>query len=59
MDVLNQVAGDVEVDIGFKQGYADFAQCFRDVFFGERTLAAKGLEGALEFVSEVLKHSQF
>ena len=55
---------DVEVDVGFEQGDADFAQGFGDVFFGERALAAEGLEGALEFefegalelVCEVFKH---
>ncbi len=47
---------DVEVDVGFEQGDADFAQGFGDVFFSERALAAEGLEGALEFVCKVLKH---
>ena len=55
-DVLDQVAGDVEVDVGFEQGHADFAQGFGDVFFGERALAAEGLEGALQFVCKVFKH---
>ena len=47
---------DVEVDVGFEQGHADFAQGFGDVFFSERALAAEGLEGALEFVGKVFKH---
>ncbi len=58
-DVLDEVADDVEVDVGFKQGYAKFAQSFSDVFFSERALAAEGLEGALQFVCEVFKHGQF
>ncbi len=58
-DVLDEVADDVEVDVGFKQGYANFAQSFSDVFFSERALAAEGLEGALEFVGKVFKHGQF
>ena len=55
-DALDQVAGDVEVDVGLEQGHADFAQGFGDVFFSERALAAEGLEGALEFVGKVFKH---
>ena len=47
---------DVEVDVGFEQRDADFAQGFGDVFFGERALAAKVLEGALQFFCKVLKH---
>ena len=57
-DLLDQVADDVEVDVGFEQGHADLAQGFGDVLFGERALAAEGLEGALEFVCEVFKHGQ-
>ena len=49
---------DVEVDVGFEQGDADFAQSFGDVFFGERALAAEGFEDALELVCEVFKHGQ-
>ncbi len=55
-DVLDEVADDVEVDVGFEQGYANFAQGFGDVFFRERALAAEGFEGALEFVCKVFKH---
>ncbi len=57
-NLLDEVAGDVEVDVGFEQGSADFAQGFGDVFFSERALAAEGFEGALEFVGEVFKHDQ-
>ena len=55
-DVLDELADDVEVDVGFEQGDADFAQGFGDVFFGERALAAEVLEGALQFFCKVLKH---
>ena len=47
---------DVEVDVGLEQRHANLAQGFGNVFFGERALAAKGLEGALQFVCKVLKH---
>ena len=36
--------------------HADLAQCFLNVFFGQRALAAKILEGTLEFVGKVFKH---
>ncbi len=49
-DVLDQVADDVEVDVGLEQSHADFAQSFGNVFFSERALAAKAFEDALEFV---------
>ncbi len=49
-DVLDEVGDDLEVDVGFEQSDADLAQSFGDVFFGERALAAKALEDALQFV---------
>ena len=55
-DVLDQVAGHVEVDVGLEQGDADFAQGLGDVFFAQRALAAQVLEGALQFFGKVLKH---
>ncbi len=55
-DVLDEVVDDLEVDVGLEQGDANLAQGFGDVLFGERALAAKVLEDALQFVSEVLKH---
>ncbi len=56
-NVLDQVVDDVEVDVGFKQRHANLAQRFGDVLFGERALAAQILEGALQFICKVLKHS--
>ena len=55
-DAFDEVVGDVKVDVGLEQGYANFAQGFSDVFFRERALAAQGFEGALEFVCKVFKH---
>ena len=55
-DVLDEVVGDVEVDVGFEQGHADFAQSVGDVFFSERALTAQSLEGALQFVCKGFKH---
>ncbi len=55
-DFFDEVAGYVEVDVGFEQGYADLAESFVDVLVGEGALAAEGLEGALEFFGEGFKH---
>ena len=55
-NVFDEVADDVEVNVGFEQGDANLAESFGDVFFSERALAAEGLEDALEFVGEVFKH---
>ena len=55
-DMLDQVGDDVEVDVAFQQGQADFAHGFGDVLFRDGALAAKSLEGTLEFVREVFKH---
>ena len=55
-DFFDEVAGYVEVDVGFEEGDADLAESFVDVLVGEGALAAEGLEGALEFVGEGFKH---
>ena len=53
---FDEVAGDVEVDVGLEEGEADLAEGVVDVLVGEGALAAEGLEGALEFFREVFKH---
>jgi hypothetical protein len=49
-DVLDQLLDDAQVDVGFKQGNADFAQRLADIFLGNCALAAKGLEGTLQLI---------
>ena len=44
LDGLNEVAGHVEVHVGFEECTAHFAQRFGDVFFGELALPAQVLE---------------
>ena len=46
-NVLKEVGDDLEVDVGFKEGDANFAQGVGDVLFSERALAAKVFEDAL------------
>ena len=44
LDGLHEVAGHVEVHVGFEERTAHFAQRFGDVFFGELALPAQVLE---------------
>ena len=46
----------LKVDVGFQQRHADFFQRLADVLFRQRALSAQVLEGALQFICEVLKH---
>ena len=56
-DVLDEVVDDGEVDVGFEEGEADLAEGVGDVLVGDGALAAEGLEGTLEFVAKVFKHT--
>ena len=55
-NVGEQFVGDVDVDVAFEQGFANFGQRGVQVLFGELALAAKILKGALKFFGEVFKH---
>ena len=55
-NLVDELLDDLEVDVGLKQGEANFAQRLVDVLLGERGLSAEGLEGALEFFLKILKH---
>ena len=44
LDGLYEVAGHVEVHVGFEECAAHFAQRFGDIFFGELALPAQVLE---------------
>ena len=46
----------IEVDVGLEQRHADLAQSLGDILLGQRALAAKILECALQFVGKILKH---
>jgi hypothetical protein len=49
LDAVDQLLDHFEVDVGFKQRQPDFAQGFADVLLAQPSLAAKGLERALQF----------
>jgi hypothetical protein len=57
-DAFDQLLDDLEVDVGFEQGKANFLQGLVHVLFGEGALAAEVFEGALEFVCKVLEHKE-
>jgi len=45
--LLDEVAGDLEIDVGFEQRHADFAQGIGDVALGDLAEAAQVAEGVL------------
>ena len=55
-DVLDEFLDNVEVNVGFEQGHADFFERVADVLFGQGALSAKVLEGTLELICKILKH---
>ena len=48
-NLVDELLDDLEVDVGFEQREANFAQRLVNVLLGERGLPAEGLECALEF----------
>ncbi len=58
LDTVDQLLDHFEVDVGFEQRQADFAQSLGDVFLAQPGLAAKRLEGALEFFLKILEHKR-
>ena len=49
LDVIDELLYDFEVDVGFQQRQADFAQRLLNVLFIEDGLPAQGLERTLQF----------
>src|SRR5579875_1257887 len=58
-DVVDDLAGNREVDVSLEQRGADLAEGVVDVLVGEGALAAQVFEGALELVGKVFKHGWF
>ena len=55
-DAFNEIAGDLEIDIGLQQGEAHLAQRIADVGLGNFAEAAQVLEGVLELVAQRIEH---
>lgn len=57
-DAGDEIFGDGELDVGFEESDADFAQGIGDVGFGDAAYAAEVAEGFIEGVSERLEHNE-
>ena len=51
LDVLDEVADDLDVDVGLEQREADLAQRLFDIALGDPALALEFLENAFEAVA--------
>ena len=56
LDRLDEALDHFEVDVGFEEGDADFAQGGFHVLRGEFALAAQVFEDPLQFVAKVIEH---
>ncbi len=52
LDAVDEIAGDLEIDVGFEQRHADFAQGIGDVGLGNFAEAAQVFEGVLELAAQ-------
>ncbi len=55
-DALDEIAGHLEIHVGFQQRHAHFAQGFPDVFLGDFSEAAQVPERILEFAAQSIEH---
>ena len=58
-DVLDELLDHPEIDVGFEQRHADFAQGALHVFGRELAFAAQVLENPLQFIREVVEHDSY
>jgi hypothetical protein len=47
-DAVDEIASDLEIDIGFEQGEADVAEGIADIFFGDLAQTAQVAKSVLE-----------
>ena len=57
-DALDEVVGDIEVDVGLEQGTADLAQALADVGLGDSAPAAQLLQRLAEAALNAFEHSE-
>ena len=55
-DAVDEIAGDLEIDIGFEKSHTDLAEGVRDIGLGDFTEAAQVLEGVLELAGKRIEH---
>ncbi len=56
LDALEELARELEVDVGLEQHAAHFAQPFFDVGFGEDAPTAQPGKGRFEFLGQLVEH---
>ena len=56
LDVLDEVADDLDVDVGLEQGEPDLAQRLFDIALGDPALAPELFENAVEAIAQRVKH---
>jgi hypothetical protein len=55
-DAFDELFDDLEIDVGFEQRHANFAQRRFHVFGRQASFAAQVLEDALQFVGQIIEH---
>ena len=56
LDVLDKIANDLDIDVGFEQREPDFAQRLFDIALGDAPGALEFSEDPFEAVAERIKH---
>jgi len=56
-DAVDEVLGDLEVDVGFQQGHAHLAHGDIDVILGQLALAPKLFKDVLQAITEAFEHA--
>src|SRR5690348_18423 len=56
LDVVNEIANDLDVYVCFEQREPDLAQRLIDVGFGDASVPAKPFENAFQAIAEGVKH---
>ena len=59
LDAFDELFDDFEIDVGFEQRHAHFAQGGLHVFGGEASFAAQVLEDTLQFVGQIIEHLDY
>ena len=54
--VIDEIANDLDIDVGFEQGEPDFAQRFLDIALGDAALALEFFKDPFEAIAERVKH---
>jgi hypothetical protein len=54
--VLDKIANDLYIDVGFEQRETDFAERILDIALGDSALALELFKDAFEAVAERIKH---